>query len=341
MEKIRERDSSLDFACGIFIIFGIIFGHAEMLLENGRSDLSNASHPLRLIGVIQEYLFFVMPWFFYKAGMFAKIFRKKNEFKPYFLGSVQRLLIPYVFFSIIGHMFYCIELVIQHQISFHKIFIFPIKQIICISSISGNLPLWFLLALFFVRMSYTLLKYIGTHDLEIAAIGFIIAFGFHFFNIHKPLIITQTALGLSFFAWGHFLKEKQYKIEMPYITIFLALFFLNMILLHCFVDFRDNGSKANNESYLLFYIISILSIIIFNNWAKFFHWEGLSWITTIGQDSMTYYCVHWIVIIIVRTISVDMYHIDSYVSFCILICTFIAVLPTINYLLKKQHWLRL
>ena len=82
-----ERDYSLDAACGLMIIY-MIYGHIC------------AWSGVQQIELFPRLLFFFMPWFFFKSGMF---FREK-PFKKEFVNGVKKLIVPYIVFSIIGQL---------------------------------------------------------------------------------------------------------------------------------------------------------------------------------------------------------------------------------------------
>lgn len=86
MEMTSKRDNTLDCACGILIIH-MILGHIFQW-----SQLTT-THFYQWMNI----LYFFMPWFFFKAG----IFYKKTPVKKVFSTSFHRLIVP--FYCLVPH----------------------------------------------------------------------------------------------------------------------------------------------------------------------------------------------------------------------------------------------
>ena len=98
---------------------------------------------------------FFMPWFFFKAGMFFK----QRPFKVELHKNYRRLILPYIFFSIIGIFLFWLKLGIIKEFS-AKSLISPFKFILFEGAPQGNLALWFLLSLFVVKNIFSYLHLI-------------------------------------------------------------------------------------------------------------------------------------------------------------------------------------
>ena len=81
----ETRNLSLDAICGFFIII--------MMLWHTRIISEKMYH-------IEHFLYFFMPWFYFKAGMFAKYGQGLN--RDSINKSFKRLLIPCIIFAIYG-----------------------------------------------------------------------------------------------------------------------------------------------------------------------------------------------------------------------------------------------
>lgn len=99
------------------------------------------------------WLEFFMPWFFFKAGMFYKQRPIREEFHK----SFKRLIIPYIYFSIIGTILLWGKLIVCNEFSYKSI-LTPIKSVLLAGAVPGNLALWFLLSLFIVRLLFTIIR---------------------------------------------------------------------------------------------------------------------------------------------------------------------------------------
>lgn len=138
-----KRDNTLDCACGILIIH-MILGHIFQWPQ------LTTTHFYQWMNI----LYFFMPWFFFKAG----IFYKKTPVKKVFSTSFHRLIVPFIALSLIGHAFLCISLVQEGGHTWQDFLINPMKDILLLGSTTGNFPLWFLLSLFFTKILYSLLN---------------------------------------------------------------------------------------------------------------------------------------------------------------------------------------
>ena len=87
-----NRNESIDTAAGIMILY-MIFTHVcqHYHLENSTVYIT-----------CEHLLYFFMPWFFFKAGMFFKI----GENKEVINKGIRRLLKPFILYSLLGHISY-------------------------------------------------------------------------------------------------------------------------------------------------------------------------------------------------------------------------------------------
>ena len=128
------RQNHLDAIAGILIIY-MIYTHIMQLCDM-REDT--------IYRILQFALSFFMVWFFFKAGMFHHAIDIRK--------TAKRLLIPFLCFSFIGHLVFCFHLNIEGGHPIYRYFLSPIRQIAENETVSGNLALWFLPALFFTKV---------------------------------------------------------------------------------------------------------------------------------------------------------------------------------------------
>lgn len=143
---MKHRDFYLDNICGILILYMIFILHC--------GDIAN-SHSM-LSSLLGKLLFsFMMPWFFFKSGMFADKakFDIKRDFKKF--------IRPYILFTVYSWVIMLLYYLCLGIFSMEDLFINPVKQIILYGGIEWNMPLWFLLGLFLVKMLFSILKYIN------------------------------------------------------------------------------------------------------------------------------------------------------------------------------------
>ncbi|MDV4150052.1 acyltransferase family protein [Clostridium sp. AL.422] len=172
MERIKNRNYLLD-NLKVLLIFFVVFGHViEYYIKDSR---------ILTITYIFIYIFH-MPLFIFISGYFSKNFYRMKR------KAVKNLLVPYIIFNMIWYTSVYIAT---------KRFMFSV--------ISPGWTLWYLLSLFFWRIS---LKYlvrfknilIGSFLIG-AVIGVIPSVG-------SMLSISRTIVFLPFFLLGYYTKEE-------------------------------------------------------------------------------------------------------------------------------------
>ena len=130
---MSARDSGIDTLAGFFVVY-IAIGHALNLYHIPSYNLCPS-----------PFLYFFMPWFFYKGGMF---FRYKDE-KEAFRQNTKRLLKPFIIWTVVGILAYNFIALFSHS-SIHgpKRWLY---EMLVDGSIYENKPLWFLLSLMIVK----------------------------------------------------------------------------------------------------------------------------------------------------------------------------------------------
>lgn len=133
-----KRDTSLDAICGLFIVYMII-GHAFQWAHIEDDDFQ----------VNLSYVFYMfMAWFFFKSGMY----HIEISPKPAVIKYSKKLLLPWFVYGIIGELLHYIIIYQKGTLSWRQIILDPIRDIYYQGTMGGNLPLWFLLSLFAVKI---------------------------------------------------------------------------------------------------------------------------------------------------------------------------------------------
>lgn len=277
--KIRLR--GLDSLAGLLIVYMIVF-HC----------LQNAGlHDSFLYVWTRRFLYFFMAWFYFKAGMFHKIKAEKEILK----NSVRRFIRPYVAFTLLAHLFCCLNYAAKGDFNIIHYTLSPFKQIVLFEAISWNLPLWFLISLFVVKNIFNIWSLLFNPEI-LLVFGIIASLTSNNSQIN-PIFIQNIALGLFFYACGYCLG----KIKLN--RLFYAIFYIVYVwaILHpSYVDFRANIIDAKT-SYFQWIVVTIVGILLYN-------WLFLTTppilqkniFSMIGRESMFFYCVHWIIIMIVK-----------------------------------------
>ena len=113
--------------------------------------------------------------------------------------------------------------------------------------------------------------------------------------------------GLSLYSLGYYLKEKQF--STPLFVVSLLLFILKF-LIPASIDFRANEPSGAN--YMLAVLYGMSGCIVINNiFRKYLNFK-IPCASYIGVNSMTYYLVHFPVLVVSRTMLGKTYHGDDF-----------------------------
>ena len=280
----KARRNDLDLVGGLLIIH-MIFYH---ICQRANLDY-----------YIDGILVIMMPWFFFKSGMF---FRKSMPYKEQIKSNAKHLLIPFAVFSAIGLVFSWLRLYLSGDHYWLHYISFP-KHLLLQGAIYANPPLWFLTSLFLIRIAY---NYVAgkANDYIIMAICLAIAFLCHYFNIMQPRYLANCATGMFFFIAGHKLHDIQYNwpICITAVIVYTAIYILHPSLVDMFSNILKTGS------YLLWFPFAIAGIVIVNAIAKLIPPSAymsilIRAICSIGRNSMYYYVLHWIILVIVSIVT--------------------------------------
>lgn len=142
---IESRNLGFDLISGCLIVY-MIFCHIMQWAKLTDCELYSA---------LQRFLFFFMAWFFYKSGIYVK---QIVDIKKYAMKNFRKLLLPALYFTLMGLPFVWYQIyksgdtnIVHYTLSIAKSFILR-------GDMSGNLPLWFLITLFEVKLIYALLN---------------------------------------------------------------------------------------------------------------------------------------------------------------------------------------
>ena len=97
-----------------------------------------------------------------------------------------------------------------------------------------------------------------------------VAYALHAMNVTKTLYIGNVSLGLAVFAFGHAMRELQYK---RMVLVLCGIVYLLLVILSVgSIDFRVNG--VGKESYLLPVMFSLCGCIVINNLFRKGQWRS-------------------------------------------------------------------
>lgn len=319
MKNIAVRDTSLDNVCAIMIIY-MIYGHVCLWCGVKQNE------------ILTRCLYFFMPWFFFKSGMFFR----EEPVRQTLLKGIKRLVVPYIIFSIIGQFVFWIMWILQGRDVNIDYILSPLRTLLHEGAVVGNSPLWFLFTLFLVRLIFIIIyKRTKKIVMVITFLSVVVPFVLCLNKFHDFYYISNVCSGLFFYIMGFYLKDKQY--EMKYMVLGLLFYLLYAIYYHSYFDFRSN--QINPSFYILCFLSCIGGIIVYNNIFKrlFSNFKILEYI---GRNSMSYYVLHWIVLGVMSILFKYILNFeDGYLLFSIYLISNILLLPLLDvYISKKFKW---
>lgn len=137
----KNRDIKIDSVAGLMIIWMVIH-HAYL-----HSDATK----LIEYRLLYRILFFFMPWFFYKAGLFFR----NSSYKVLIAKDFRRLFVPFVVWSLVGFACYVLTPINLKELSFEGV----IHELFQNGAVNINLVLWFLSSLILIRLINNLISY--------------------------------------------------------------------------------------------------------------------------------------------------------------------------------------
>lgn len=175
---MANRDNSLDIVGGILIVY-MILGHAFLWSHT----YNNVTYLF-----LRRCLFFFMAFFFYKSGMFYT----RRSVKDAISRGLHKFIYPFVVYMLIGEAVRCLRLYIQEgDINIVHYIVYPFISVVGRGGPSGNVPLWFLLALFFTQLVVAVSDKYNVSRLRLLIGSFVVTIFYFFLNKITP---PHTAL---------------------------------------------------------------------------------------------------------------------------------------------------
>lgn len=190
------RDNTLDIIAGILII-RMIMGHFMSMCDLKNTFLFDA----------WNVFFFYMPWFFYKSGMFCSSERKES--RKYLKSNFNKFIIPYIAFAIFGLLIGFVTTLFTSE-TILEVVKTDVYGFVFHGSTTCNAPIWFLLSLCIVRVTYNCIRnFINSYI--IISLCLIFAFLHYLFLAnHGVWWIGNVCSGMLFYLCGKELKNLQY-----------------------------------------------------------------------------------------------------------------------------------
>ncbi len=281
---MQNRNNTFDEIAGLLVVYMVIYHvmqHAGMQNSKGMAILS--------------YLNFFMPWFFYKGGMFFMAQDTAVVIKK----SGRRLICPYVVWSIVGMLvFLYIACYVEHAFTLWGYLKMNLYLILTEGSLPGNLPLWFLVALFVARIVFNECHKNAIHPIWPTALGITVSVLLHFTGLQLPYYVNYISSGIFFFGVGIMLRDKTENKQLQLLCI--VVYVLLSVVSKPIVDIRTN--VLSEGYYLLWPIWSVAGIVtintVFLSLQRFAN-IGISLLRLAGKHSMYIYVIHWPILLVI------------------------------------------
>lgn len=320
----KQRIDFIDLAKG-FCILLVVFRHvsASMHVEIPCEDALTI---------------FRIPLYFFLSGLF---FKEYNGFFNFVLRKTNKLLIPFTFFFLMTSI---ILLNIQIAMNVPYVNYYKENGFIGINSFMTlynerfyNMPIWFLLCLFYVNILFYILFIITKHIKHkiyvLCSVSFILGllgFVLGHKGINIPLYIDTAFTCIPFFCCGYVFR-KYTNILYPnkydrYIPLYLLLSAVYVLLFCCKLDYYNN--MMMEASFFSTYTCGIVGTLFIIYLSKFLH--KLPGISYFGRYSIIILCTHVIVmrlpIFIFKRIINDAW-LQTISVFVTLMCLYFAIIP--------------
>lgn len=273
--------------------------------------------------------YYHVPIFFFISGMF---FNKKDSFVSSSRKTIQRIGVPFLFFYIISYPYRMIVYLWDHR----TLSGFRWNSILDLFKIEWradylyvNVPLWFLVCLFVLQLSYYFINKLPQWSIWILAIASAVCFIFTQ-HIPTPLMINNAMHYLTYYAIGSlvgknlldYIKTSKNKIIVILVTITVYLIAIMISNLHITNTFTSNIFLHIKTFSFIFFIITIFSF--FNNNKQ------LSFLRFYGNNSIVVLGLHVPVLIIFQRIGHKLCgNFGLWGAFICTLCTIIILFPII------------
>ena len=277
----QERTQFYDLAGGILILWIMAFHAMNNCKVFGEADAR----------VVLPFLTFSMPWFFYKSGLFFKVMPLREGVAK----DVRKLLIPFLKWSLIGYILYLLLLLVEGSFTWQDCIANPLETFAIYGYIPLNVPAWFVLSLFFVRVIARFLIQWRIPPVVAILMGIGIGFALHLTGNPLPFYVPNVAMGVAFFMVGY--RFGRYEANKTLLVVSVVGYVAFLLLGPSIVGHHRNILLTGD--YLLWPLFAYCGIITFDNLCRFFD-TALSRsafarhrpIVFIGQHTLTLLVTH-------------------------------------------------
>lgn len=273
--------------------------------------------------------YYHVPIFFFLSGMF---FNKKDSFVISSQKTIRRIGIPFIFFYIVSYPYRMIVYLWDHRTltGFRWNCILDLFKIEWRADyLYVNVPLWFLVCLFVLQISYYFINKLPQWSIWIIAIGGAVCFVFTQY-IPTPLMINVAMHYITYFAIGalvgkkllDYIKENKNRIFVLLISI--TVYLLSTLFSHSHFE--------NSFTYNILLHIQTFSFIFFTitAFSYFNNTKHLAFLRFYGNNSIVVLGLHVPVLIIFQRIGHKIFgDFGLWGSFTCTLCTIVTLYPII------------
>lgn len=264
------------------------------------------------IGFGGEFDYFIhafhMPMFFFISGYFYK--QKDISIKKFIIQKSKTLLIPYITFGLFHYGIWCgINLIKDTPINLN-----PLLHLLFENT--NELPiagaLWFLTSLFFVDITYFIMKKFIKNEVIISIFIFIIAIlgclAINILPFRLPWALDTAFVGIGLYHIAQLMKihmRNKYIYTLFHMRWFQCLFWGVVCCILIFTNGYINMRIGRYSIIPLFWINAIMAILIGWNISRFIEKISVKcsilkmtslWLKNVGKNSIIYVCLNQLVI---------------------------------------------
>ncbi len=270
---------------------------------------------------------FLMPIFFFLSGLNFKTYATFNDFLR---RKINSLVVPFVFFLIIGTVYYfCRNLLESNFVFSQALSKMPLNPV------ANNTPMWFLFVLFMVNILYYGFSVFCPRWLTIVLsftlgiVGYVIASNGY---VIEPYL-DMTFVALPFFMLGNEASKLGVLTYQPPILVTIALVVATIMWVYCDTPVI-NMLRRNYPSPLKLFVMTpmvIFSLFFVCQYVK----RPVPLISFWGRYSLIVLGTHYFLIGGLKMIANKLFGNETIVWLLVCVVTMILEIPVI-YLLKRH-----
>ena len=181
--------------------------------------------------------------------------------------DVRKLLIPFLKWSLIGYMLYLylLLLLIEGNFTWRDCVADPLKTFAIYGYIPLNVPAWFVLSLFYVRVIARFLIQWRIPPVAVIVMGIAIGFVLHRTGNPLPFYVPNVAMGTAFFMVGY--RFGRYEANRFLLAVSMAGYAAFLLFGPSIVGHHRNILLTGD--YLLWPLFAYCGIVTFDNLCRF------------------------------------------------------------------------